>query len=96
MNIGVLEIFNYIKSECNSNKQELAEEVNDLIMLSDGSKFSTQLNNYWIEYCEANNICECCGVTKQTEEALDIETLEYQGFPCKQIIYEKYCPYCDR
>ena len=95
MNIGITEIFTYIKSQCES-KEELAEEINDLIMLSDRSKFSIELNHYWEEYCTSYGICVCCGTTLETEECKDSETIEYQGFPCKQILYEKYCPNCDK
>lgn len=93
MNIGITEIFDCIKSKCES-KEELAEEINDLIMLSDRSKFSIELNDYWEEYCETNNICVCCGSDIETKEYKDTETIEYQGFPCRQVLHVKYCSNC--
>ena len=93
INIGILELFTYIESQCES-KEELAEEVNDLIMLSQGSHFSTQLNDYWGEYCETNNICTSCGSDIETKEYQDTEIIECQGFPCRQILHVKCCPNC--
>lgn len=93
MSVGISDIFDYIKSRTTTT-QELAEDINELILDTDRSEFSKQLNNYWTEYCEANNICECCGSSKQIRESPDNEIVEFQGFPCRQIIYESYCPKC--
>ena len=95
MDVDIYEIFNYIKDN-SDNKQELADNMNSLIMSTDRSKFSMQLNKLWDEYCTSYGICVCCGTTLETEECKDSETIEYQGFPCKQILYEKYCPNCDK
>lgn len=51
--------------------------------------FESVLNTY----CEKESICCNCG------EDLNYDTYsecrgEYFGFPCEEVIHEKYCPYC--
>lgn len=85
LNIGTLEIFNYIKSQCEF-KDELAEEINDLLIMNENGRFNKEINNMWIEYCEAHSICPCCG--SQIEIVSEQERLE------DEPSYFKVCPNC--
>ena len=91
MDVDIYEIFNYIKDN-SDNKQELADNMNSLIMATDNSKFSMKLNNLWSDYCSDHNLCECCGEQMVTKE--EKEPREYFGFPTNEIITYRVCPNC--
>ena len=91
MDVDIYEIFNYIKDN-SDNKQELADNMNSLIMATDRSKFNIQLNKLWSDYSADHNICECCGEQIVTIE--EKEPMEYFGFPTNEIITYRVCPNC--
>ena len=58
--IDIIDIFDLLKT-ISINKNILAENVNNILMLSHGSKLSIKLNELWEEYCEEHQICSTCG-----------------------------------
>ena len=58
--IDMIDIFDLLKT-ISINKSILAENVNNILMLSHGSKLSIKLNELWEEYCEEHQICSTCG-----------------------------------
>ena len=58
--IDIIDIFDLLKT-ISINKNILAENVNNILMLADGSKFGIKLNEIWNEYCEEHQICSTCG-----------------------------------
>ena len=58
--IDIIDIFDLLKA-ISINKNILAENVNNILMLADGSKLSIKLNEIWNEYCDEHQICPCCG-----------------------------------
>ena len=67
MDVDIYEIFNYIKDN-SDNKQELADNMNSLIMATDNSKFSITLNRRftfvnrviimaWVRTVPCSNAC---------------------------------------
>lgn len=58
--IDIIDIFDLLKT-ISINKSILAENVNNILMLADGSKLSIKLNELWEEYCDKEQICPCCG-----------------------------------
>ena len=91
MEVDIFEIFNYIKDN-SDNKQELADNMNSLIMATDRSKFNLQMNKLWDEYCTSYGICTCCGERMVAIE--EKEPMEYFGFPTNEIITYQVCPNC--
>ena len=58
--IDIIDIFDLLKT-ISINKNILAENVNNILMLSSGSRLSIKLNELWEEYCEEHQICSTCG-----------------------------------
>lgn len=58
--IDIIDIFDLLKT-ISINKNILAENMNNILMLSSGSKLSIKLNELWEEYCEEHQICSTCG-----------------------------------
>lgn len=58
--IDIIDIFDLLKT-ISINKSILAENVNNILMLADGSKLSIKLNELWEEYCDKEQICPYCG-----------------------------------
>ena len=58
--IDMIDIFDLLKT-ISINKNILAENMNNILMLSSGSKFGIKLNEIWNEYCEEHQICSTCG-----------------------------------
>ena len=58
--IDIIDIFDLLKT-ISINKNILAENMNNILMLSSGSKFGIKLNELWEEYCEEHQICSTCG-----------------------------------
>ena len=58
--IDIIDIFDLLKA-ISINKNILAENVNNILMLSHGSKLSIKLNELWEEHCDKEQICPCCG-----------------------------------
>ena len=58
--IDIVDIFDLLKA-ISINKNTLAENVNNILMLSHGSKLSIKLNELWEEYCDKEQICLSCG-----------------------------------
>ena len=58
--IDIIDIFDLLKT-ISINKNILAENMNNILMLADGSKFGIKLNELWEEYCEEHQICSTCG-----------------------------------
>ena len=58
--IDIIDIFDLLKT-ISINKNILAENMNNILMLSSGSKLSIKLNELWEEYCDKEQICPCCG-----------------------------------
>ena len=58
--IDIIDIFDLLKT-ISINKNILAENVNNILMLSHGSKLSIKLNELWEEYCDKEQICSSCG-----------------------------------
>ena len=58
--IDMIDIFDLLKT-ISINKNILAENMNNILMLSSGSKFGIKLNELWEEYCEEHQICSTCG-----------------------------------
>ena len=58
--IDIIDIFELLK-KLSINKNILAENMNNILMLSHGSKLSIKLNELWEEYCDKEQICPCCG-----------------------------------
>ena len=58
--MNVNDIFDIIKQH-SRNYELLATNINNMIMLADGSKFGIKLNEIWNEYCEEHQICSTCG-----------------------------------
>ena len=58
--IDIIDIFDLLKT-ISINKNILAENMNNILMLADGSKFGIKLNEIWNEYCEEHQICSTCG-----------------------------------
>ena len=58
--IDIIDIFDLLKT-ISINKNILAENMNNILMLSSGSKFGIKLNEIWNEYCEEHQICSTCG-----------------------------------
>ena len=54
------DIFDIIKQH-SRNYESLATNINNMIMLANGSKFGIKLNEIWNEYCEEHQICSTCG-----------------------------------
>ena len=54
------DIFDIIKQH-SRNYESLATNINNMIMLANGSKFGIKLNEIWNEYCEEHQICSICG-----------------------------------
>ena len=79
------DLFDLIKKTSIDN-EEMAVSINNIIMLSDGSKLSKELNEHWIEYCDDTNICPCCG------EELKVITNEYKDDEEKEYI--RRCSNC--
>ena len=58
--IDIIDIFDLLKA-ISINKNTLAENVNNILMLSHGSKLSIKLNELWEDYCDKEHICSSCG-----------------------------------
>lgn len=58
--IDIIDIFDLLKS-ISINKNTLAENMNNILILSHGSKLSIKLNELWEEYCDKEQICSSCG-----------------------------------
>lgn len=52
--------FDIIKQH-SRNYESLATNINNMIMLANGSIFGIKLNEIWNEYCEEHQICSTCG-----------------------------------
>lgn len=73
-----LELFAMIK-EVSTNSKDFVVHINDMIILSDGSKLSKELNQLLEEYCNAHNICSCCGETLFEDEEVDFKICKNCG-----------------
>ena len=58
--MNVDDIFDIIKQH-SRNYDSLAANINNILMLSNGSKLSIKLNELWEEYCDKEQICSTCG-----------------------------------
>lgn len=58
--IDIVDIFDLLKA-ISINKNTLAENMNNILIMSEGSKLSIKLNELWEEYCDKEQICPCCG-----------------------------------
>ena len=65
--IDIIDIFDLLKT-ISINKNTLAENVNNILMLSHGSKLSIKLNELWEDYCDKEQICSSCGEIKANLE----------------------------
>lgn len=86
-----IDVFDLVKDNSNSI-EEFIENINFLIMKTDGTTLAKELNSYLEEYCEEWGYCTCGEklIIKEHKE----DRGEYNGTPCEEVVFEKYCPIC--
>lgn len=69
--INEYDLFTIIKQH-SIDLKSLATSMNNVIMLSNGSKLGIKLNEIWNEYCEEHQICSICGEEIHIEDGCKV------------------------
>lgn len=85
------ELMEMIRKEVGNDTKETILETVDLLdeIRNDPNKFTYKLENELEKFAEENNRCSMCGQELATHEFK--EQTEYQGSPCDEPVYRKYC-----
>lgn len=84
------DILQYIQDYCSNNEEEVVIEGNELIDSMENGKFIENFKIALEEYAAKYNVCSICG--RELKINVYEDQREYQGFPTKEMFYNKYCP----